>query len=75
MSKERKLFFEIIKNKVKLELRDCKIHENLLYINDKLYVSNNLNLRIIIIKDIYNTPFDEYANKSSIYNRLFRYYY
>ena len=42
---------------------------------NKLYVSNNLTLRIIIIKNIYNTSFNKHANKLFIYNRLSRYYY
>ena len=68
MSKERKLSLDIVKNNVKFESKNCKIHEDLLYINNKLYILNVLNFRIKIIKNIYNISFDEHANKSFIYN-------
>ena len=72
---QRKLFFEIIKNNVKLELKDCRIHKDLLYVNDKLYIFNDSKLRIKIIRDIYDISFGEHADKSFIYDRLFRHYY
>ena len=75
VSNQKKLPLNIIKNNVKLELKNCKIHKNLLYVNDKFYISNDLNLRIIIIKNIHNTPLDKHANKSFIYDKLSRYYY
>ena len=72
---ERKLSFDIIKNNVKIELGDCKIHENLLYINDKLYVSDDIKLRTKIIRDIHDSSLKDHVDKLFIYNRLSRYYY
>lgn len=56
-------------------MRNCKIHDDLLYVNNRFYVSNNSKLHIKIIKDIYNTSFDDYVNRLFINNRLFRYNY
>ena len=72
---ERKLSLNIIKNNVKIELEDCKMHKDLLYINDKLYVFNDMKLRTKIIRDIHDFSLKDHVDKSFIYNRLFRHYY
>ena len=72
---QKKLPLKIIKNNIKFELRDYKIYEDLLYINNKLYISNNPELRIKIIEDIYNSPLSGHADKLFTYNRFFHYYY
>ena len=68
MLRQRKLLLDIIKNNIKFELKDCKMHKNLLYINDKLYILNNLKLRIKFIKNIYNSLLNKHANRLFIYN-------
>ena len=75
VSGERKLSLDIIKNNFKIELKDCKMHENLLYINDKLYISDDMKLRTKIIRDIHDFPSKNHVDKLFTYNRLFRYYY
>ena len=51
------------------------MHENLLYINDKLYVFDDIKLRTKIIRDIHDSPSKNHVDKLFIYDRLFRYYY
>ena len=75
MSRQKKLPLEIIKNNVKLELRDCKIHEDLLYVNNRLYIPDDPELRTKIIRDIHDSPPGGHAGRSSTYNQLSRHYY
>ena len=51
------------------------MYKDLLYINDKFYVSDDMKLRTKIIRDIYDFPSENHVDKLFIYNRLFRYYY
>ena len=71
----RRLPLKIIKNNLKLKLKDCYIYYELLYVNKRLYISNILELRIKIIKDIYNTSFEGHVDRLFIYNRLSKHYY
>ena len=68
MLRRKKFSLEIIKNNIKFELRNYEIYKDLLYINDKLYIPNNLKLYIEIIKLVHDTLFNEYVNKLFIYN-------
>ena len=71
----RRLLLKIIKNNLKLKLKDYYIYYKLLYMNERLYVSNIFELRIKIIKDIYNTSLEDHVNRLFIYNRLNKHYY
>ena len=51
------------------------LFNRLLYINNRLYILNIFKLRTKIIRDIYNSLLEDYANRLLIYNRLSRYYY
>ena len=74
-SGHRKLPLEIIKNKVKLELGDCTIHEDLVYVNDRLYVPDDPELRTEIIRMVHDLPPGGHAGRASTYDRLSRHYY
>ena len=63
----------MIKNNLKLKLGDYYLYNRLLYINNRLYILDILELRIKIIKDIYDSSLEGYANKLLIYNKLSRY--
>ena len=65
----------MIKNNLKLKLSDYYLHDELLYINNRLYVLNIPELRIKIIRGIYNSSLEGYTSRLLIYNRLSRYYY
>ena len=71
----RRLFLKIIKNNLKLKLRNYHIHDELLYVNKRLYVSNVLKLRIKIIKNIYDISLKNHVDRFFIYNRLNKHYY
>ena len=75
MLRRRKLPLKIIKNNIKLKLKNCEIHEDLLYINDKFYISDNSKLRIEIIRLVYDILFNKYIKRLFIYDRFSRYYY
>ena len=51
------------------------LYNELLYVNNRLYILDILELRIKIIRDIYNSLLEDYINRLLIYNRLSRYYY
>lgn len=75
MSGQRKPPLDIIKNHVKLELGDCRVVNDLLYVSDRLYVPDNPELRTEIIRNIHDTPPGGHAGRSSTYDRLSRHYY
>ena len=77
-SGQRKIPPDIIKKHgVKIELGDCTIHDDLLYVHERIYVpkdKENL-LRTRIIKDIHETPPGGHAGRNSSYVRIARHYY
>ena len=75
MLKLKKFPFEIIKNHIKLKLKEYKVHENLLYINNRIYIFDVPEIRIRIIKNIHDFSSEDYANRLSIYDKIFVYYY
>lgn len=73
---KRKISTNIVRKKdIKLKLEDCCLLNNLFYIKNRIYVFNNQELRTHIIKNIYNTLFENYAKRFSIYKRVSRHYY
>lgn len=75
VSGQRKLPLDMIKNNVKLELGDCRIRNDLLYVNDRLYVPDVPELRTKVLRDIHDTPPGGHAGRASTYDRLSRLYY
>ena len=73
---QRKLPQAIIKDsQIKLELGDYTIEDDVLYVNQRLYVPNNPELKTKIIKSIHDTPPRGHAGRSSTYDRLSTHYY
>ena len=70
-----KISHNLIKKKKKLKLSDYKIHNQMLYINSRLYVSNHSKLKTKIIKYIHEFPSNEYVKRSLIYDKINLYYY
>lgn len=69
-----KIPYDITKNYFKLELGDCKVIDDLLYVRDRLYISpskdNTLYARII--KEVYTSLPGRHAGLSSTYDCLSR---
>ena len=75
---ERKIPFDITqKEHIKLELGECTIHEDLLYVGERLYVpqTEDQTLRTEVLKEIHESPPGGHAGRTSTYDRLSRYYY
>ncbi len=73
----QKVPYDITKNHFKLELGDCQVLDNLLYVKTRLYVPPNKDntLYTSIIKEVYTSPPGRYAGQSSTHDRLSRWYY
>ena len=73
----RKIPYDITKNHFKLELGDCKVIDDLLYVRDHLYVppSKGNTLYARIIKEVHTSLPGGHAGRSSTYDRLSRWYY
>ena len=70
-----KIPYDLIKDGVRLELSDCEIHDQMLYIGPRLYVSNHLKLKTKIIKHIHESPSGGHAGRLSTYDKVSCHYY
>lgn len=66
---------DLVKEGIKIELGDCEVHDNMLYIGPRLYVPDDSRLRTQIIKDIHESPPGGHAGRSSTYDRVSTHYY
>lgn len=73
----RKIPYDITKNHFKLELGDCQVIDNLLYVRDRLYVppSKDKTVYARIIKEVHTSLPGRHAGRSSTYDSLSRWYY
>ena len=70
-----KIFHDLIKERIRLELDDCEIHNQMLYIDSRLYIPNHSKLKTKIIKHIHESPPGGHAKRSSTYNKMSCHYY
>ena len=70
-----RIFHNFMKKRIRLELSDCEIYNQMLYINFKLYVFDHFEFKIKVIKYIYEFLSSEYAKKLSTYDKMNYYYY
>ena len=70
-----KISHNFVKERVRLELSDYEIYNQMLYINFKLYVFDHLKFKIKIIKHIHEFSSSEHTRKSSTYNKMSYHYY
>ena len=63
-----KSFLNLFDKKMKIELKDYNILNNILYIETKLFVFNNFKLKIMIIKYVYKIFLEEYIDRFFIYS-------
>ena len=66
---------DLIKEGVRLKLEDYVIYNEMLYLESRLYISDSLELKIRIVKYIYEAFFGGHVGRFFIYNRLSSYYY
>ena len=72
---ERKIPAKLIKKGVRLELGNCEIKDNLLWVNKCLYMPHSQTLRTDIIKHIHESPQGGHAGRTITYQRLSAHYY
>ena len=60
---------------LRLELQDCEIRDNLLYVNGRIFIPYNNALRTRIIQLFHDPPIGGHASKHETYYRLSKYYY
>ena len=66
---------DLIKEGVRVELGDCEIHQQMLYVGSRLYVPNKPELKTDIIKQIHESLPGGHAGRSSTYDRVSSHYY
>ena len=60
---------------MRLEMADCHIHQDLLYINNRLFVPDVPELRTRILREIHDTPPGGHAGRASTYDRVSTHYF
>ena len=71
----RKIPFELIQEGIRIELGDCEIIEDLLYVSQRLYVPDKAELKTEIVRLIHEAPPGGHAGRSSTYDRVSAHYY
>ena len=72
---DRKIPAKLIKKGIRLELGDCVIKDNLLWVKDRLCIPKSPTLRTDIIKHIHDSPQGGHAGRTITYQRLSTHYY
>ena len=70
---ERKISIDFKKNN-SLKLKNCKVNDNLLLINDKIVILENDLLRINVIKMHYDEFITEYSSRIDIFANVSQHY-
>ena len=71
----RRISINIIKIEVRLKLNDCEIRDDLFWMKNKLYVFQDDDVFVVILKQIHESSFEKHANKIIIYDRVFTHYF
>ena len=74
-SQQRKIPQDLVKANIRIELKDCEVIDDLLYVNRRLYVPNVPTLHTAIIRQIHESPPGGHAGRASTYERVSRHYY
>ena len=72
---EHRISRDLIKEGLRVELGDCEVKDNILYVGSRLYVPNKAELRTQVIKHIHETLPGGHAGRSSTYDRVSSIYY
>ena len=70
---KRKISIDFRKN-YSLKLKNCKINENFLFVNDKIVIFENDLLRINVIKMHYDKFITEYSSRIDIFVNVLQHY-
>ena len=71
--KKRKVSIDFRKN-YSLKLKNCKVNDDFLLVNNKIVIFKNNLLRINVIKMHYNEFITEYLNRIDIFVNVSQYY-
>ena len=72
----RRIPWHLINGKgIRVELKDCEIYNDLLYIKNKLYVPNVESVRAKVIEDIHGSLPGGHAGKHGTYHKVHLWYY
>lgn len=72
---DRRIPADITKIGVRLELGDCELRDDLFYVKNRVYVSQNEELQAIILQYIHESPPGGHAGRATTYDRVSTYYY
>ena len=72
---QRRISQDLIKNDLRLELEDCQLEDDLLYVRKRLYVPNIDELKTRIVKFIHDSSSRGHAERAATYNRVNTHYY
>ena len=71
----RRISIKIIIIEIRLKLDDCEIKDDLFWMKDKLYVFQDDDVFVVILKQIHELSFEKHASKVIIYDRVFTHYF
>ena len=72
---QKRIFYNLIKKRVRIELKNCEIYNDIFYIKSRFYVFDNLKLKTKIVKNTYKLLLNKHIKRSSIYEKINKYYY
>ena len=72
---QRRIPHDLIRDGLRIELGDCEIIDDMLYVGRRLYVPNNAELRTSIIRENHDSLPSGHGGRTTTYDRVSRYYY
>ena len=71
----RRIPVDITKTDVRLKFENCEIKENLFYVKNRVYVFQNDELYVEILRHIHETSSEGHVERVTTYDRVNRFYY
>ena len=71
----RKLPADLVKQGIRIEMGDCEIHNDMLYVGKRLYIPDAGDIRTKILQMMHETPPCGHAGRTSTYVRTSQHYY
>ena len=72
---KRQMSMNITRIELKLKLEECEIKDDLFYVRERIYVSQNETFHVSILKFIHDFSFARHARRATTYDRVNTYYY
>ena len=73
--KKRRVSIDVIRAKIKFELNRCEIRDDLFWVKERIYVSQNEEIYTALIKQIHESFVDDHVDRKITYSRIARWYY